>query len=181
MSDPAPGAAASRGVLGRGSIYTLGTAAPILANAAVTPVVTRLLGREDYGVVATAIVVIQVGMMVGSFGMPSVITRHGILAGSGVAGARTLLVRGSLMTAALAGALLATAAWWSPTLAAPLRSAVLLALAASAFFVIVENSQAVLRVLDRPGSFVAVSLVATLGGPLLGLALLLAGPSPDRY
>jgi O-antigen/teichoic acid export membrane protein len=175
------GAAASKGVLGRGSIYTLGTAAPILANAAVVPVVTRLLGKPEYGVVAIAIVVIQVAMMAGSFGMPSVITRQGILAGSGVAGARALLVRGSLMTVGLVTAVILSAPLWDPLVQAPLRSAVLLALAASAFYVVVENSQALLRVLDRPGAFVSLSLTATLGGPLLGLALLAQQRSPDRY
>ena len=175
------GAAASKGVLGRGSIYTLGTAAPILANAAVVPVVTRLLGKPAYGVVAIAIVVIQVAMMVGSFGMPSVITRQGILARSGVAGARALVVRGSLMTAGLAAALILTAPLWDPLVLESLRGALLLALAASAFFVVVENSQALLRVLDRPGAFVSLSLTATLGGPLLGLALLAQDRSPERY
>ena len=175
------GAAASKGVLGRGSIYTLGTAAPILANAAVVPVVTRLLGKPAYGVVAIAIVVIQVAMMAGSFGMPSVITRQGILAGSGVGGARALLVRGSLMTAGLVAAAILTAPLWNPLVQVPLRHAVLLALAASAFFVVVENSQALLRVLDRPGAFVSLSLTATLGGPLLGLALLAQDRSPERY
>ena len=130
------GATASKGVLGRGSIYTLGTAAPILANAAVVPVVTRLLGRE-YGIVAIALVVLQVAMMAGSFGMPSVITRQGILAGSGVAGARTLLIRGSVMTVGLVAAVILTAPLWDPLVQASLRSAVLLALAASAFFVVV--------------------------------------------
>ena len=175
------GAAASKGVLGRGSIYTLGTAAPILANAAVVPVVTRLLGKPAYGVVAIAVVVIQVAMMAGSLGMPSVITRHGILEKSGVAGARALLVRGSLMTAGLVTAVLLTAPLWDPLVQVPLRSAVLLALTASAFFVVVENSQALLRVLDRPVAFVSLSLTATLGGPLLGLALLAQRPSPERY
>src|SRR5450631_1576900 len=175
------GAAASKGVLGRGSIYTLGTAAPILANAAVVPVVTRLLGKPEYGVVAIAIVVIQVAMMAGSLGMPSVITRQGILAGSGVAGARALLVRGSAMTAGIVAAVIAAVPLWDPQVAAPLRSAVLLALAASAFFVVVENSQALLRVLDRPGAFVSLSLTATLGGPLLGLGLVVQHRSPDAY
>ena len=175
------GANASRGVLGRGSIYTLGTAAPILANVAVVPVVTRMLGTPEYGVVAVAIVVIQVAMMASSFGMPSVITRQGILAGSGVAGARALVVRGSLMTGGLITAVILTAPLWNrnPFVQTPLRQAVLLALAASALFVVVENSQSLLRVLDRPGAFVALSLTATLGGPLLGLALL-AGSAPDR-
>jgi len=175
------GAAASKGVLGRGSIYTLGTAAPILANVAVVPLVTRLLGKPAYGVVAIAIVVIQVAMMAGSFGMPSVITRQGILAGSGLAGARALLVRGSLMTGALMAALILAAPLWGPLLPVPLRAPLLLALAASAFFVVVENSQALLRVLDRPGAFVSLSLTATLGGPLLGLALLAQHRSPQSY
>jgi O-antigen/teichoic acid export membrane protein len=183
-SHSAAGAAASRGVLGRGSIYTIGTAAPILANVAVVPVVTRMLGKPGYGVVAIAIVVIQVAMMAGSFGMPSVITRQGILAQSGVAGARALLIRGSLMTVGLIAAIILTAPLWDRLVQVPLRNAVLLALAASAFFVVVENSQALLRVLDRPGAFVSLSLTATLGGPLLGLALLVSSApvrSPQRY
>jgi O-antigen/teichoic acid export membrane protein len=180
-ADGAAGAAASKGVLGRGSIYTLGTAAPILANAAVVPLVTRLLGKPAYGVVAIAIVVIQVAMMAGSFGMPSVITRQGILAGSGVAGARALLVRGSLMTGGLIAVVILAAPLWNPLVPESLRASLLLALAASAFFVVVENSQALLRVLDRPGAFVCLSLTATLGGPLLGLALLALHRSPERY
>ena len=182
------GAAASRGGLGRGSVYTVGAAAPILAYAAVVPIATRLLGKQAYGVVAISIVVITVAMMAGSLGMPSVIVRQGILAGSGVAGARALLVRGSLMTAGLMGVIILAAPVWdqlvqdpNPLVQAQLRSAVPLALAASAFFVVVENSQALLRVLDRPGSFVVVSLTATLGGPMIGLALLVQDRSPERY
>jgi len=185
------GAAASKGVLGRGSIYTLGTVAPILANVAVVPIVTRVLGKDAYGVVAIALTVMWVAMMAGSFGIPSVITRQGILARSGVAGARALLVRGSLMTAALMAVVILTAPLWDhlvqakdPLVQAQLRNSVLLALAASAFFVVVENSQSLLRVLDRPVAFVSLSLTATLGGPLLGLAMLtLSAParSPERY
>ncbi|MEP7194580.1 MAG: oligosaccharide flippase family protein [Actinomycetota bacterium] len=176
-----PGAAASKGVLGRGSVYTLGTAAPILANLAVIPVVTRLLGVAEFGVVAIAIAVLQVATMTASLGMPSVITRQGILAGSGLAGARALLVRGSLMTVGLLVAIILTAPLWDPMVRVTLRGPLLLALAASAFFVVVENSQALLRVLDRPGAFVSLSLIATLGGPLLGLAMLAQHATPQRY
>jgi O-antigen/teichoic acid export membrane protein len=145
----------------------------------VVPVVTRLLGVTEYGVVAIAIVVIQIATMTGSLGMPSVITRQGILAKSGVPGARALLVRGSLMTVGLVAVVILTAPLWDPLVRPSLRTAVLLGLAASAFFVVVENAQALLRVLDRPGAFVSLSLAATLGGPLLGLALL-AGSAPVR-
>ena len=75
------GAAASKGVLGRGSIYTLGTAAPILANAAVVPLVTRLLGKPAYGVVAIAIVVIQVAMRASSPGPESPVPGRSWFAG----------------------------------------------------------------------------------------------------
>jgi O-antigen/teichoic acid export membrane protein len=176
-----PGAAASRGVLGRGSIYTLGTAAPILANLAVTPAVTRLLGGPAYGVVATAMVVIQVGMMVGGLGMPAVITRHGILSRTGMEGARALLVRGSLMSTALGLALMASSPLWLPYLPSDLGASMVLAVAASTCFVVVGNAQALLRALDQPGPFVSLSLTATLGGPLLGLGLLVGGHTPERY
>jgi len=175
------GAEASKGVLGRGSVYTIGTVAPILANVAVVPIVTRLLGPQAYGAVAVAITVMWVAMMAGGLGMASVITRQGILARSGVAGARALLLRGSLITAGLMTVAILTAPLWDPLVRAQLRSPVLLALAASALFVVVENSQALLRVLDRPGAFVSLSLTATLGGPLLGLALLTQDRSPSAY
>jgi len=177
------GATASKGILGRGSIYTLGTVAPILANVAVVPKLTKLLSPDEYGVYAYALTVMWVAMMAGSLGIPSVITRQGILARSGVAGARALLIRGSLMTVGLITAIILTAPLWDRLVQvqAQLQSAVLLALAASAFFVVVENSQALLRVLDRPGAFVALSLTATLGGPLLGLALLTQERTAERY
>ncbi|MGZ4653112.1 lipopolysaccharide biosynthesis protein [Oryzihumus sp.] len=181
MTTEDTGAAASRSVLGRGSIYTLGTAAPILANAAVTPAVTRILGSHEYGLVATAIVVIQIGMMVGSLGMPSVITRHGLLGGSGVAGARALLLRGSALTAALAVLGEATTPLWRPLASPDLRTVLAIAIGASAFFVVVENAQAMLRVLDRPGAFVSLSLLATLGGPCTGLLLIILNPTAEGY
>jgi O-antigen/teichoic acid export membrane protein len=178
----AVGAAASRGVLGRGSIYTLGTAAPVLANAAVTPAVTRLLGVDAYGVVSVGIVVMQIGMMLAGLGQSSVITRHGLLGASGQAGARTLVIRGLAMTAALIALAVVAAPLWFSLLDPSLRQAIVIALLAAACFVGVEQSQAFLRVLDRPGTFVVLSLMATLGGPLLGLALVTVGESSaERY
>jgi O-antigen/teichoic acid export membrane protein len=85
------------------------------------------------------------------------------------------------MTASLVAVAISTAPLWEPLVRGSLRTAVLLALAASAFFVVVENAQALLRVLDRPGAFVTLSLTATLGGPLVGLGLLSAHRSPERY
>lgn len=178
---PAPvgtGSAASKTVLGRGLLYTAGTAAPVLSNAVVTPFVTRLLRPDDYGIVATALVVIQVGMIVAGLGMAAAITRHGILERSGVEGARSLVHRGAL--GALIVAVLAA------LLAAPLgqlvgieqRLALVLAFASAAGFSVVVNVQSYLRVLDRPLPFVMLSLGAALGGPVLGLTVLLLSSTP---
>lgn len=175
------GAAASRGVLGRGSLYTLGTAAPVLANAAVTPAVTRLLGVDAYGVVSIGIVVMQIGMMVSGLGMSSVITRQGLLGRSGQDGARSLMVRAVTITSLLVGSVVLLSPLWSQALATDLRRAVVIALLTAACYVAVEDSQAMLRVLDRPLPFVGLSLISTLGGPLLGLTLVARHATPERY
>ena len=172
-----PSAGHSRTVLRRGSIYTLGVAAPVLANGAVTPFATRLLGVTGYGVVATSLVVIQVGMILCGLGLATAITRHGILETSGVAGSRSLVRRGA-GAAVVIGAV-------AVALSGPLGSVTgldrpmafaLSAISAAAFSVIV-NSQSYLRVLDRAVPFVLLSLGAALGGPLLGLLALAARPS----
>lgn len=176
------GAQASRAVLGRGSLYTLGTAAPILAQAAVTPVVTRLLGRDAYGLVAQAVVVIQVTMMLASLGLPSVITRQALMTTNGTARARSILLRGSLATLGLAALAVAVTAVVLGGASGVTRQTMVLAVAAGACFVVVENAQALMRSLDRPLAFIAISSVAMLGGPVVGLgAVLLFGRSAQSY
>ena len=177
------GSAASKTVLGRGLLYTAGTAAPVLSNAVVTPFVTRLLGPDDYGVVATALVVVQVSMIVGGLGMAAAITRHGILEASGVAGARSLVHRGALAAAALAGVAALFAVPLGDVLGIDDVAALVVAFGCAAGFSVVVNVQSYLRVLDRPLPFVLLSLGAALGGPVLGLAVLLLsdGPSAAGY
>ncbi|MEQ3551218.1 oligosaccharide flippase family protein [Pseudonocardia nematodicida] len=165
---------ASRDVLGRGSLYTLGTVAPILANVLVTPIVTRVLGREEYGIVAIGLILVQVGAMVVGLGLGSSITRQGIMGRSGVDGARALVLQGSVLSALLVvAAVLAGPLWSEPVLSVPWQSGLAFAALAAAGFAAVLNAQAFLRVQDRPVPFVVMSGVATLGGPLLGLALVL--------
>lgn len=170
-------------MLGRGSLYTVATAAPILANVAVTPFVTRLLGAGEYGVVAISLVIIPVAMMVAGLGMAAAITRHGILERSGLEGARALVLRGTGMSVVVLVVVTVTGPWWAATLVGvPWRPALAFALVAAAGFVVVFNVQSFLRVLDRPLPFVALTAVATLGGPVIGLLLLTSvGASADNY
>lgn len=173
---------ASREVLGRGSLYTLGSVAPILANVLVTPVVTRVLGRDEYGVVAIGLILVQVGAMLVGLGLASSITRHGILERSGPDGARALVLQGSALSALLVVAATLAGPWWSePVLSVPWQLGLACAALAAAGFAAVLNAQAFLRVQDRPVPFVVMSAVATLGGPVAGLGLVLgrAGDADD--
>jgi O-antigen/teichoic acid export membrane protein len=179
---PGTGSSASRTVLGRGLLYTAGTAAPVLSNAVITPFVTRLVGPAQYGIVATSLVVIQVGMIVAGLGLAAAITRHGILEGSGVAGARSLVHRGAAAAVLVAlSASLAVVPIGRLVGVDDYRALVMAFLAAAGFSVVV-NVQSYLRVLDRPLPFVLLSLGAALGGPALGLLVLLAGdPTAAGY
>ncbi len=169
------GASASKTVLGRGLLYTVGTAAPVLSNAVITPFVTRLLGPEDYGVVATALVVIQVGMIVAGLGLAAAITRHGILEESGVEGARSLVHRGAVAAVLVAACASLAVEPFGRLVGIDDDVALILSFAAAAGFSVVVNVQSYLRVLDRPLPFVLLSLGAALGGPALGLLVLLLG------
>lgn len=176
------GQSASRAVLGRGSLFTIGTAAPILAQTLVTPFVTRILGPNHYGLVAQAIVVIQVTMMLASLGMPSVITRQALMTENGIPRARSLFVRSCLLTLAL-GLVAAAIAFVSlSSQSSTQRWTWVFALLAGTGFVMTENGQALLRATDRPVAFISISGITMLGGPVLGLAALLGlSRSPAYY
>jgi O-antigen/teichoic acid export membrane protein len=95
---------ASRQLMGRGSLYTLATAAPLLSGIVLLPITTRILSVEQYGVVALCLVVIQFGAILASLGLTVSITRHAILEKSGIAGARGLVLA-SLVAAGVVAAL----------------------------------------------------------------------------
>ncbi|WP_029210697.1 lipopolysaccharide biosynthesis protein [Arsenicicoccus bolidensis] len=163
----------SRAILGRGMIYTIGTAAPILANALVTPAVTRAVGSVEFGRVSLLIQLIQVTMLVCSLGLAAAITRHGLIEASGVPGASALTLRAS----GIAAVLCLMGAFGSPALDLVVGVddpwLVALGCVAAAGFACMANAQAFLRVVDRPLPFVMLALVATLGGPVIGLGLVL--------
>jgi O-antigen/teichoic acid export membrane protein len=159
-------------VVGRGSIYTLGTAAPVLAQLLVTPLVTRSLAAGAYGRIAAAVVVVQVTMILASLGFPSVITRQALLTTGGIPAGRSLLWRGSGLALGVVAAGLALTPLASAALPDMTGQTWSLALLAGGAFVAVENVQALLRAQDRAAAFALVSSVAALGGPAVGLLLL---------
>lgn len=165
----------SREVLGRGSIYTLATAAPMLAGVLVLPVLTRQLTIAEYGHVAIAIVVIQFGTGLAGLGLPTAITRHALVATSGPAGARGIaLLAGAIATAIAVAAALSLTAWMAATGQAG-GGVFLLALLASGAGAAAANVQAYSLAVNDAWSYVRIAFGLSLIGPATGLFIVFVG------
>lgn len=172
MSTPAE---ATRGVLGRGSLYTVATAAPALAALAVLPLVTRLLNAAEYGVVAVVLVVVQVGLILLGLGLGAAVTRTAVIEAHGAERAATLVLQGAACSVGLGLVLLATGPLWGrPVLGLPWSAAQAWAVGAAAAGSVVILVQSWLRGADRVAAYVGLGLVANLGGPVVGLLVVAA-------
>ncbi|MGY1748068.1 lipopolysaccharide biosynthesis protein [Modestobacter sp. SYSU DS0511] len=167
---------ATRQVLGRGSLYTLATAAPAAAAVGVLPVVTRVLDAPQFGVVSVGLAVVQVGLILFGLGLGAAVTRVVVLEGGGTARGAALVVRGAVLAVALGAVSVVTGPWWSPWLLdLPWSAALAWAVVAAAAGSVVVLVQSHLRGTDRVGSFVLLALTANLGGPAAGLVLVTVG------
>ncbi len=63
-----------RDLFGRGAIYSVATAVQLLAGVLMLPFLTRLLSTEEFGLVATAVVVAQVTRIVCVMGLSTAVT-----------------------------------------------------------------------------------------------------------
>ena len=97
----ATGPSASKQLLGRGSIYTLATAAPMLAGLVITPALTRGLVQTEYGQVSLGITAMQFTFNLLAMGLPTAITRHAITESDGPEQARGIATRGALIALAI--------------------------------------------------------------------------------
>jgi O-antigen/teichoic acid export membrane protein len=174
-----------RRLLGRGSVYTLGTALQMLAAALALPAITRLLGASDYGIVSLALVVQALLSVVIGAGLPAAITREFFSAprdGRSAEAAREL-VMSTLVIASLGTVLVAaTVPLWGHALVGgswePLLLGVLIALPAA----VAGSALGMLLVQERSTPYIAIALVSTAGAQALGLAaLLLFGDDPFNY
>ncbi len=175
------GPAASRQLLGRGSIYTLATAAPMLAALIITPALTRALTQAEYGLVSVGLTVMQFTINLLALGLPTAITRHAIVGDSGPQGARTIAARGALLAlaisiaASLVGLLTTAAGLGIPTV-------VLLGILTGGAGAGVAMAQAVSLAEDKPGRYVWLAFGLSLVAPAAGLAVVLTlRPESNAY
>lgn len=161
---------ASRQLFGRGSIYTLATAAPALAGVLILPVATRFLPQDQYGLVSVSLVLIQFGTIVAASGLAISIMRHALLEASALEGARGLVV-GSLGTGGLVLLVAAsTGTWWSDlAVGQPWSRVLFVAVLAAGASGLLANAQAYFRAVDRAWTYVVLASAGTLVGPALGI------------
>lgn len=164
--------AASR-ILGRGSIYTLASAAPMLTGLLVTPALTRSLPIAEYGRVSVAIVTMQFAIGLLSLGLPLVITRHAHVEQSGEEGARGLVLWGSsgvlILSVAASSGYFAVAGLLGSHTPGP----VLLALVAGGAGAGMAMAQAYALARDASWFYVALAFAMSLLAPAAGLVTIL--------
>lgn len=169
-------------LLGKGSIYTLGTVLQLSGSALSIPIITRLLGPAQYGTVALALTIQLFITTLAALGLPAALTRiYFDNEDDGKSMARALIVSTALL--ALGGTALAllTALAWAPLLVPDEPGAILLGIAIGLPGAVITASLAMLRVQERPVSFISISLTSNFGAQLLGILGLLIERSPVAY
>jgi O-antigen/teichoic acid export membrane protein len=167
-------------LLGKGSIYTLGTVLQLSGSALSIPIVTRLLGPAQYGTVALALTIQLFVTTLSALGIPAAVTRI-YFEPEGKLSARGLIVSTAVLS--FGGTLLAllTAFVWAPLLVSGEPAAIMLGIAIAMPGAVITASLALLRVQERPVSFISITLTSNVGAQLLGIAGLLVYRSPVAY
>jgi O-antigen/teichoic acid export membrane protein len=172
-----------RELLGRGSVYTVASAVQAASTLLVLPIVTRLLGAEEFGVVAAGVVVTQLLALLAGVGLSSSILLEYFDERAGLAGARRLV--GASFVVAIGVVLVAelTGPLWSRgfgelNYGVELRFAVWTAVPLA----VLAGSQALLRAQGRPVAYVVATVAATAGGHGLGaLAIAVSDGGAGAY
>lgn len=160
---------ASRALLGKGSIYTIATAAQLFAALLVQPILSRALPVHEVGRVQLAIAVTALLGLLLTLGLPAVITRE-YFRKDGKSSASTLVTVGVALAIVLGLVALALGPLWG----APLQgfdSALVLATITAISFSAIATGQAMQRARGQAFKFVAVAAVSVLGGQLSGVAI----------
>ncbi|MCP5028175.1 MAG: oligosaccharide flippase family protein [Actinomycetia bacterium] len=165
-----------------GAIYGAGTMLQAVTTLAAMPALTQLLGPAEFGLVATGQMVLQLLTFLAGLGFTVSIGRDYFLADDGHLRARCQL--GTIFLIAPAVALLAhlTSSWWVRAFdEVSYGTALTLAVAAAAARTTTLGASALLRAREQALAFVGVSLLSTVGGMGLGLALTALDPQPSSF
>ncbi|WP_180357762.1 lipopolysaccharide biosynthesis protein [Streptomyces sp. NP160] len=177
-----PAAAARADLFGRGAVYALVSALPLVTAALVSPLLAHLLGPAGLGLMASALAVHQVLVVLSTAGLEQSLVVQRAEDGHD-AGARRLVGVGLVLSTATAVLSGLTGPLWAPALGfggfTPLVLATVLWTAPAAATALVL---ALLTAQDRLVAFTAASATASVGSQVLGLAaVLLVERSAQAY
>ena len=170
---------ASRRLIGRGSIYTLGSAAPMLAGVLVTPLLTRSVSVTEYGWISVSVVAMQWTLSVLALGLPIAITRHAFTESSGTDGARGIALVASTSVLVAACLLTLVGAAVVRVLDANVPLSLAMAVVAGGAGAGVAMAQAWALAEERSWFYVALAAGVTLVAPTVGLVCVGLFPARD--
>lgn len=166
-------------LLRQGSVYTLANALKIGAAALAIPIATRLLDPSDYGIVTLATTLQLLLGTLAALGLPEAILRFYYDDREDAFAARELIASSAvisiLVTLALAGLVVIASPSGDYSLALLFGAAIGLPTA------VLASCLSLLRAEERPGAFVVVSLIATIGAQVLAVVGVIISPVPATY
>jgi O-antigen/teichoic acid export membrane protein len=158
-----------RALFGQGSIYTAASAVQAVSTLLVLPVVTRLLGAEELGLVAAGTVVAQLLAMIGGLGLSNAILLEYFGDPGGIHRARRLVGATAVVAVLTVGlADLAGPLWIRGFSEIDYTTAFRVAVWSAAPIAVLGASQALLRARGQAAAFVVATVLATAGGHALG-------------
>lgn len=170
-----------RGFITRGGWFGIATLAQVLAAVAVLPLVTRLLGPAEFGLIVPSLVILQILTVLVGFGLPASVTRE--VFDGGTTAAREVTTLGLALALITVAGLAATTTLWTPWVTGSASATgTTIATLAAAPAAAAQLQMAFLRAAEDTRGFVTVSVTNSLGVQLLGLAAVAAfQPTADTY
>jgi O-antigen/teichoic acid export membrane protein len=173
--------AAVRGVLGRGSVYTVATMVQLGAGLVVIPILTRVLDPAEYGVLTAALVSQAVLVNLAAFGMPGAITRA-FFHDHGPSGGRALIAATAVAAIVVGLLALLTGPAWSQVFSnVPFDAELKLAAVSASVTAVLLSAQTALQAESRARAYLLSAAIATAGAQGLGVIWALLGGGAAGY
>jgi O-antigen/teichoic acid export membrane protein len=171
---PTRSPAGSGRVLGHAAIYVGGTVVQSGLGILLLPIITRVLGVREYGVVGTAAALSSLLVIVYGLGLSFAITRfyYDEARDAPQAGWASLVHAQAVVALVLAAVTFLTGPWWSEALPGGWSPAYKVAVGLGWLGAMQGTAQGVLRAMQRPYAYVTVSLLQV--GVGIPLAILFA-------
>lgn len=163
-------------LLSRAGAYSLGVVLQVAVQVAALPIVARLLAPSEYGVVATALVVMNLLSVIVDLGLSGAVARSAFPPVGTPASSRGLFTVAAITSLAVAAAVWLAGNLWMPLLGSVPAAALDIAIWASAAVAVRNAAVGHLRSVSRPRQVLALSILSTAGAQVLALLVLAAAP-----